>query len=164
MYKFEHFAALINDPSESIIQPRDCHEALETLPYLVQAFSEEKKVLLLSFVNQQERNSTGSNSDSISNTGRTCLDLAISVFPCSIVGCQNRQRPLIAWQRAICHFCSHNIRNYWYPYGYSGEILEPTFTFSDRGSKAVKSLALLLELDAETTIPTDFDQVCLLEL
>jgi len=160
VYKFEGFASLINDPSASGIEPSQCHEAVQKLPSLVQAFNEEKKAALLSLVRRRD---SGSNSDIAGNAGPACLDLATSIFQCSTPGCRYRLRTLIAWQRAVCHVCGgYPGQGYGYSFPYSQlqqwDPLTPTLTFSDRGSKAVESLAVLLELDARAAVPADYDR------
>ena len=161
VYNFEGIAALINDPSASNIEPSHYREALEKLPSLIAAFNEEKRALLLSLVTRKDSSSDISN-DIEGKTGRTCLDLATSIFRCSTVGCQLQERPLIACQRAICHSCDgHRGQVYGYHYGYSHsqrDMLTPAFTFSDRGSTAVESLAVLLALDARAAVPADYDR------
>jgi hypothetical protein len=156
VYKFKDFAALINNPSNAILGPQHCHSALQKLPSLVNAFNEEKKSVLLSLLNNREGTSSGSNSDNAVDPGRSCLDVATSIFQCTTPGCQSRQKPLIAWQRAICHTCDGHRG---YAYGYSSRGTSgPEFKFSERGSKAVESLAMLLELNVLTAVPADYDR------
>ena len=146
VYKFRPIAALIDDPSDSKIGVHQCLEAFQELPGLVQALHEEKKAVLLSLVSQREGGSGGSD-----------INLATAVFECNTPGCQGAQRPLIGWQRAICHTCDGHYGHHYYCYSGCGTIT-PTFIFSDRGFKAVESLASLLELDVQTAVPADYDQ------
>lgn len=157
VYDFEGIAALINDPSASNIEPSHHREALEKLPSLIEAFNEEKRAILLSLVTRKDSSSDISN-DIAGTSSSTCLELATSIFQCSTVGCQLRERPLIACQRAICHSCdAHRGRGYGYHYNLL-PTLTPAFTFSNRGSTAVESLAVLLALDARAAVPADYDR------
>ena len=157
---FEDIAALINDPLANI-ELSHYHEALNKLPGLIEAFNEEKKALLLSLLSPKD-SSSSINNDVAGKPGRTCLDLATSIFQCSTAGCQLQGRPLIAWQRVICHSCSvHCGQGDGYAYGYRylrGDTLTPAFTFSDCGSIAVESLAALLIIDAREAVPADYDR------
>jgi hypothetical protein len=108
---------------------------------------------LLQLIRLNHDNSSPNNNDTANAFDHTCLDLAVSVFQCSNRNCQGLNRPIIAGQRAICHSCSVGSRFH----GYGNKPLEPVFVFSDRGSQAVESLAVLLGLDTRTALPAHFD-------
>jgi len=144
VYELEPFASLINDPSDSKVERQHGHNALQMVPSLVESMNQRKKAGLLQLIKFNQDNSSPNNNDTANAFDHTCLDLAVSVFQCSNRNCQGLNRPIIAWQRAICHSCSVASRFY----GYGNKPSEPVFVFSDRGSQAVKSLAVLLELDA----------------
>lgn len=151
VYKFEAFATLINSPSDSKLEPQHCHDALQDIPGLVDALNEQKKATLLLLLNSKRDNSILGNNNGASTFGMNHLDRATSVFQCFSRECKNFKKPIIAWQRAICHLCFR------YGYGIAPSV-QPNLVFSDCGSNGVSSLATLLGLDAQTAVPLDFDQ------
>jgi hypothetical protein len=155
VYTFEAFASLIDDPSEVGLEYAMCREALRKLPAFLNAHTEKKKANLLSLLSDGE-GLDQTNNEVAGYPGRTPLDLATSIFQCTTTGCRGQYGPLVAWQRAVCHSCKAQKRPDFY--GYTHRDVKPDLRFSDRGLKAVESLAPLLGLDARTAIPAEYDQ------
>jgi hypothetical protein len=165
--KFTSFAALIDNPSYSHIEPRDCHAALQKLPDDINAFNEKKRRLLadllLAPIPPSETmpwwaGSLTAKDNITAPTALDCVNLATSVFQCSALLCESRQGPLVGGQSAICHSCPPTNLGYECASSLRHAPQESTFHFSDRGSKAVQSLATLLDLDIRNATPADFDR------
>lgn len=148
VFEVDCVAALLDDPSDLPLNLGTCREAMKQLPVDVAAWHETKKCALLDLL--QHSNHPVSKANISRNTW---LDLAALVFECTSTRCMKlgAKRPLIGWQRAICHSCISGGPVY-------GNDTVPMLQPNKDGAEVAMLLAPLLGLDPLTATVSEFDQ------
>jgi hypothetical protein len=149
---FPDVAEFIDSPPSGRQETEACRTIMDRVSELCAEHIHRRKLAVMQLLppNDVSQDTLGSQDTDT----RDSLQLATSIFQCT----RSRAFPLITWDKVQCHKCDLPGSSTVPYYGWSGLKTLCTFTISEHGVAAARSLLSLVGLDPEMTTASAMDQ------